>query len=327
MTERRRSTGSGVMLLPGRRQCGLCLFTASVTCFATIRVLSGGRTNTVVDGTSQTIQVKANLISLEISGAPRGSSSLARFADGVLRHLVRPSIGTCTFEAFIWMQDNEAEQMLVQLLKPEMVRCISRAGALQAGVSLPLGSQSSSDEETHVRTTHDPTAAAFNTARMLHKLHGVAHLRRALSGGQGAGTIAASAWVIRLRPDIGFESPLALPPRATSGHLVVPWLCPANALCWDQVLLMSEFAARCLGDLYERPHMVAAMENTVEALAKMYPERLIWHGFRNCGIEPTLIAETYRLPWSTYTLLGHDGTKRDPYGKLRSDHPSCFLAS
>ena len=94
MTERRRSTGSGVMLLPGRRQCGLCLFTASVTCFATIRVLSGGRTNTVVDGTSQTIQVKANLISLEISGAPRGSSSLARFADGVLRHLVRPS-STC----------------------------------------------------------------------------------------------------------------------------------------------------------------------------------------------------------------------------------------
>ena len=113
---------------------------------------------------------------------------------------MRPSIGTYTFEAFKWMQDNEAEQMLVAVvLKPEMVRCISRAGALQAGVSLPLGSQSSSDEETHVRTTHDPTAAAFNTVRMLHKLHGIAHLRRALKDEWTgvAGTIAASAWVIR----------------------------------------------------------------------------------------------------------------------------------
>ena len=52
MTEPRRSTGSGVMLLPGRRQCGLCLFTASVTCFATIRVRPAAASNTVVDGTS-----------------------------------------------------------------------------------------------------------------------------------------------------------------------------------------------------------------------------------------------------------------------------------
>ena len=122
--------------------------------------------------------------------------------------------------------------------------------------------------------------------------------------------------------------PLVLPPapEATLEAVFTPWVCAEQALCFDQALIMTAGAAKCLGELYELPNLQAAMAPTAGAdvQEQMYPERLVWHAFKtNCAVEPTPLWGAYLTLWKDYKLIGAEGNERDPYGKLKADYPMC----
>ena len=254
-----------------------------------------------------------------ISGASRGPESLDRFAVALVAQL-RPPANT-EMQAFIWLADAASEQRLERLLRESR-----RFGAIYTRLRDEAAGSTRLSEAEDIAAAHP--AAAFgdawrpsmtpNTLRMLFKWRGVEGMR-AVSG-------VRHALVLLIRPDLELREALVLPSAYALGRAAVGgWLCDAERLASDQLLLLTDEGARRLGGLYEPAALRAALGASKPP--SMYPERLVYEALRAApgfelrawsAADAAAPPAAVRAPASA--LLGATAPlDRDPYAKLRAD--------
>ena len=308
------------MAAPSRRRC----VTITICVVLLWLLVRSRRTSSTSVASSQQL-----FVAIEVSGAARGDEALRRFSSALLRNFILPARPRVSFDVFLWLQDDAAEERLHTLLVAEsnaVRRCSSRRKAILQLRSGPF------DEMSDIAADHPPAEfgaawradMSFNTLRMLHKLQGAAWLRRHASSGD-----AAFTWILRIRPDLELQSLLPLPelpplPRVA----LVPWLCHSDSLVTDQLLLLSGAAVGGAAAESSSPSPlgpVGGMWRRVRQLSvasqppTLYPERLMWHTLRGWDVRQ----------WPpdrelAFVLVGPGSAARDPLAKLRADYPHCF---
>ena len=142
------------------------------------------------------------IVAIAVSGAARGQAALRRFAASLRRHVILPFSEQqgAVSDAFLWLQDDGAEELLCSLLHQDLRICATRGGELRAEAQpidssrkvqlvrlLPPGSGGSADEGASIAADHPSEGypadvwkqdQSPNTLRMLHKWRGVEALRQ-----------------------------------------------------------------------------------------------------------------------------------------------------
>ena len=256
-------------------------------------------------------------VALSVSGASRGALVIDKFADGLLQHAVNPALATHDFEAFVWLQDDSAEEGLCRRL---------RASSAVHTCAMRHVLAPSDDETAAIARDHLPSLygsawrgnATTNTIRMLWKLRGIEKLRLTHLASFGHST---HDWVLRVRPDLELLAPLRLPPVASAVY--VPWRCASAELVFDQLLLLPGTIAGGAPGGAEALLAALYMPETLLRVAlrseppSLYPERLVHHALSVFGLRDWPGGVDVRL-------LGSAGEARDAFGKLKSDFPGCF---
>ena len=315
------------MAVPSRRRCALLSI-----CVVLLWLLVWNRQGSLPSMSSP----EQLLIAIEVSGAARGDEALRRFSSSLLEYFILPERRRASFDMFLWLQDDAAEELLHSLLtaKRGAVRhCTSRRRAMLQLRTGPF------DEASDIATDH-PSAdfgnawradMSFNTLRMLHKLRGAAWLRLHASGD------AKYIWVLRIRPDIELQTLLPLPVvRPPPRVALVPWRCHSESLLTDQLLLLSAIdtdsgaatgaggsaaavtSATMLGPIGDMWQQVRQLSSASQP-PTLYPERLVWHALRHWDVRQWLPESEL-----SFVLVGPGSDTRDPLAKLRADYPRCF---
>lgn len=270
------------------------------------------------------------IVAIAVSGAARGQAALRRFAASLRRHVILPFSEQqgAVSDAFLWLQDDGAEELLCSLLHQDLRICATRGGELRAEAQpidssrkvqlvrlLPPGSGGSADEGASIAADHPSEGypadvwkpdQSPNTLRMLHKWRGVEALRQftlaklgaggAVGGATGgaAGAAASSryllhTWVLRIRPDLELVTPLVLPPApSTSAEADVVY---APWIC-RQHRLMSDQLLLLPASAGHKDGLAAV--STPSRLSRLYdPGRLVQ--VMRASTPPSLYPE--RLTW------------------------------
>jgi hypothetical protein len=303
------------------------------------------------------------VVALEISGFAKGGTWQGeQFCDSLFRKLTFAA--DVTFEVFIWLQNDEAEQLykhaLLNSIGGSRVRLCHTRGEVLAALPTPVA-DIFDDETESIARQHAPESYGVawvpkgtpSWLRMLFKLRGVEWMRtHSLASRQDA---VPHTWVLRVRPDLTLEHPFEVPTSVTD--VWVPWRSEAESLLDDQLLLMPAGSAapallagmcprlihtRCThSPLHPCTLLTVACGITcgtgmyesdwLHAAAAastpptLYPERIMWQAMYGGEAPPGT-----QLMGAAFDarLLGCEGeVPRDAFGKLKSDFPHAFEES
>lgn len=271
------------------------------------------------------------VVALEISGFAKGGTWQGeQFCDSLFRKLTFAA--DVTFEVFIWLQNDEAEQLLKHALLNSIggsrVRLCHTRGEVLAALPTPVA-DIFDDETESIARQHAPESYGVawvpkgtpSWLRMLFKLRGVEWMRtHSLASRHDA---VPHTWVLRVRPDLTLEHPFEVPTSVTD--VWVPWRSEAESLLDDQLLLMpaGSAAPALLAGMYESDWLHAAAAASTPPT--LYPERIMWQAMYGGEAPPgtQLMGAAFDA-----RLLGCEGeVPRDAFGKLKSDFPHAFEES
>lgn len=276
------------------------------------------------------------VVALAISGYADGEHTLNRFITSLVQNVLETAPTRTEFDAFIWLQDNAIEQRLKSVLRraaaEARVPVIATRG--ESLLALPVVYSEAETDVIGREYALLPESAllpgTFNTLRMLFKFAGVEALRAAtLEAAAAKGRHRHHAYVLRIRPDLellgrlNVVSPVLLNDAAAAAAawsrgtaVLVPWVCPASQLLFDQLQIMRPQAAASLARLADAGS--SAILANCSHPPSTYPERMVWHAMAREGVEPAL------AHFPETRLIGPVGVGvRDSYAKLRVDYPSC----